>query len=836
MPREIENHEQIIDAFRSIEIVSELVEQLPNGEFKNELEMDIILFGRAYGNNKVGPYVRLLEFAPEEVIIHEKTWESTLFYILVKGRLEASITEESGQRKKVGEVPEGNSFGEMAVLAGTQRNASVGVASGIEPALVLEFTRPALRLLRKLPTFGKTLDRNYRSYGLALTLNEFKNQEPQSFSDDLLRKLGDAARFAIYEKDHVLFHKGDPINRIIFIRSGWLQRASGADYNPKIADLLVSLDESMGLDFLGAGSCLGLEALENTAEWKYTAAARGRAEVVEIAVSRVREEKDLREAVLSLLKKASTAHTADAADEPAPPADKRLLSAAGKEIETGVVDSVNLLVMDMAKCIRCGNCSLACHKVHGHSRLLRRGIHIERPYKPNSITTQSVLMPQVCLHCRDPECLTGCPTGAIARMPSGEIDIQPQICIGCGDCATQCPYDAITMIPRPDKAAKAAEAGKAAGGKGSAVEKLRAFFSLGQTPLPPPVTQTENLLAVKCNLCQNTGLNPPGAKRAAYSCEENCPTGALVRVNPREYFSEVKNTIGLIYRDKTHAIGKNIHKFDLAATVWHVCGTLLALVGGGAALWATYTYTQSAPLYAGAWLTMRWVTGLTGLAGIAWVMAYPYRKQIYRRRAGALRYWMLSHIYIGILAALLILVHGGTRSGGLLTSFLMISFDLVIASGLLGVACYLIVPRLMTRIEGEPLLLEDLQARREELRAQLVRLSEQTDNEELRHLIRHKVRRRFLGLGYLFRQYFRLEDLKTMLAKAREEFHAEAESMSRLDELRLMDAVQSAATLRRIDALCYLHQSLKLWLAPHVLFSSIMLVLLAVHIIQVILF
>lgn len=828
MPREIENHEQVIDAFRSIEIVSELVEQLPNGEFRNELDMDIILFGRSYGNNKVGPYVRLLEFASEEIIIREKTWESTLFYILVKGKLEALVTEEDGHQKKVGEVPEGNSFGEMAVLSGTRRNATVRVAAGDQTALVLEFTRPALRLLRKLPTFGKTLDRNYRSYGLALTLNEFKDHEPDDFSDDLIRRLGDSARFAIYEKDHVIFRKGDPINRIFFVRNGWVQRASGAEYNPKVADLLVSLDEAIALDFLGAGSCLGLETFENITEWKYTAAARGRVELVEIAVSRLREERDLREAIVSLLRSKDTGTLA----EPEP-ADKRALSAAGKEIETGVVDSINLLVMDMAKCIRCGNCSLACHKVHGHSRLVRRGIHIERPYKPEAQATQSVLMPSVCLHCQDPECLTGCPTGAIARFPNGEIDIQPSICIGCGDCATQCPYDAITMIPRPDKKTKVEKNG---GAKPRRWDKLLSFFSISQTALPPPVTQTENLLAVKCNLCQNTGLNPPGAKRAAYSCEENCPTGALVRVNPREYFSEIKNTIGLIYRDKTHAIGKNIHKFDLGATLWHVFGSLLAVGGGGAALWATNTYSQDIPFASGAWLTMRWVTGLTGLAGIVWVMAYPYRKQIYRRRAGALRYWMLSHIYIGVLAAFLILIHGGTRSGGLLTSLLMISFDLVIASGLFGVLCYLVVPRLMTRIEGEPLLLEDLQARREELRGQLARLSEQTDNDSLRHLIREKVRRRFLGAGYLLRQFFYREDLKTMLAHAREEFHADAASMSRLDELRLMDAVQNAATQRRIDALCYLHQLLKAWLAPHVLFSSIMLVLLVVHIIQVILF
>jgi Fe-S-cluster-containing dehydrogenase component len=52
------------------------------------------------------------------------------------------------------------------------------------------------------------------------------------------------------------------------------------------------------------------------------------------------------------------------------------------------------------------------------------------------------------LHCHDPECLTGCPTGAIARFKAGQIDIDPKTCIGCADCATQCPYNAISMVPR----------------------------------------------------------------------------------------------------------------------------------------------------------------------------------------------------------------------------------------------------------------------------------------------------------------------------------------------------------------------------------------------------
>jgi len=678
-------------------------------------------------------------------------------------------------------------------------------------------------LLRKLAKFGKALDRNYRNYGLTLTLNEIKDFTHLDLDRDLVKRLNDAARFAVYEKDHVLFREGDPINRVVFVRNGWIQRVSGVEFNPKAADLLIETDESVGLDFLGAGTCLGIEAVEKPGDWGYTATVRGRTEVIEVAISRLREDTALSSAVMPFLKT-----SADARPEiPLHPVDARVLTAASREIETGVVDGVNLLVMDMAKCIRCGNCSLACHKVHGHTRLVRRGIHIERPVKPHATNLQSVLMPEACMHCQDPECLTGCPTGAIARYPDGEIDINAKTCIGCGDCATQCPYNAISMIARPDP--------KNSNGKG-VLKQVFSGFSLGQPKLPEPVTQTENLLAVKCNLCKDTGLNPKGAKTAAYSCEENCPTGALVRVNPREYFDEVNQTIGLIQRSKTHAIGVNIHKFDLWATVWHVFGILIVLAGGGAAIWATQKFTQDIALSPGTWLTMRWLTGLTGLASIVWVMAYPMRKQIYRRRVGALRYWMLSHMYLGVLAGVLLLVHGGTSSGGLLTTFLMISFDLVIATGIVGAACYVIVPRFMTRIEREPLLLEDLEARREELRAELVRATDATTNPGLNSLIQRKVRRRFLGLGYLFRQYLRTEDLQSMLAEAREEFRDAAAGMSRVDDTRLMEAVENAATLRRVDALVLLHKLLKIWVAPHVLFTSIMLILMLIHIAQVVYF
>src|SRR5262249_38832956 len=127
------------------------------------------------------------------------------------------------------------------------------------------------------------------------------------------------------------------------------------------------------------------------------------------------------------------------------------LAAQQRLIETGLVDATNLLVMDMDLCVRCGNCSLACHKIHGQPRLTRHGIHVTRLERASVSAVQSVLSPAVCMHCQDPECLTGCPTGAIGRFGAGQIDIDTRTCIGCGDCATQCPYNAISMISRKGK-------------------------------------------------------------------------------------------------------------------------------------------------------------------------------------------------------------------------------------------------------------------------------------------------------------------------------------------------------------------------------------------------
>lgn len=829
MPREITHHDLIIEAIGRSGLISELVEKHED-HFDYELDLEVMVYGRYYTGKKVGPYARLLVYDAGEEVIHEGDWQGNTFYILVDGDLDVFVNDDHGVSNHVGKIDQQTSFGEMAVLAGQPRNATVMVPPGCE-AKVLELQRPALRLLRKLKTFGQRLEQNYREHGLERTLLEIESATPHGFNPELLKRLKQAARFTIYAKDHMLFREGDPIDRLIFINNGWVRRVRGLasnlplvrglSSNPMLADMVLKVDEEVGLDFLGAGNWLGLESLTRKEQgWSYTATIMGRTEAFEIAMSDVRASPTLFKLISEQFP-----HFSEADDQPPqPPADRRTVIAAAKEISTGIIDGTNLLVMDMDLCVRCGNCSMACHKVHGQSRLLRHGIHIARPVKPKSRSIQHVLMPSVCLHCQDPECLTGCPTGAIARFAEGQIDIDPKTCIGCADCATQCPYNAISMVPRK----------KAAPSPLGLLGTLKSWLSLASPTEPPAATATDDLLAIKCNLCENTPLNPNGAKKPAYSCEENCPTGALVRVNPREYFSEAKNAIGIVFKDRTHAIGRNIHKRDVPARVFHIIGVLMILTIASAVLAAARRYGLNGHLN-GTWLTLRWITGLLGLGSIGAVLTYSARKQVYTRRVGPLRYWKLAHVYLGLLAGIVLLIHGGRDSGGLLTSSLMVSFDVTIVAGLFGIACYLIVPRIMTSIEGDPLLIEDLRARRQELRETLALID--TSDDQLRHLIKEKMRKRFFSLRYLLRQYLRREQLTKMLAEAREEFQDDAEALSDPKARRsLIEAVEATATLRRVDSLIYLHQLLKLWLAPHVVSASIMLALMLVHITQVVLF
>jgi Fe-S-cluster-containing dehydrogenase component/CRP-like cAMP-binding protein len=821
MPQAITDQDTLVAAVKNLELTSELFEEQA-GKLKYGTDLEVIVRGRDYaGGKKVGPYVRLLTYDGGEAIMRQGDWGGNTFYIAVDGVLDVLITGPSGEQRKISQLHPGACFGEMSVLAGVERNATIAVPDDGK-ATVLEITRPALRLLRKLPKFGHTLDNTYRTHGFGRVLADLSHVLDGQISEESVARLREISKFVVYGKHHVLCEEGKPVDRIILIKSGWVRRVRGIPFDAGDTGITLGVGESIGVDFLGAGNCLGLEVGKEGGNWQYNASVMARTEVLEVPIQQLSSDINLANIITAFSDFSTADDKPPATIEEVP--DLRVMASAEEEISTGIVDGANLLVMDMDLCVRCGNCSLACHKVHGQSRLLRRGIQITRPAKIGG-RTQKVLSPQVCMHCKDPECMTGCPTGSIFRDKEGHVDIDATTCIGCFDCSTQCPYDAISMVPRIPEVSPPP----------SLLRRLRNSFSLATPSVSLAPAQGDDMVAIKCNLCEDTPLNPPGARRKAYSCEENCPTGALVRVDPLEYFSEIEGTLGIVFRDESHAIGRNIHKSDPLARLWHIGGVVATIALALLAVWGLSRHGYHGHIR-GTWLTMRWVTGLVGLAGVVAVMTYPIRKQVYRRRAGALRYWLLAHIYFGAAATIILFLHAGTHTGGLLTTLLYLAFFVVILSGLAGVVSYLVSPRLLTRIEGEPLLIEDLIARRDELRGSFEEIQNKSEGA-LREEIEQRVRPEFLGMSFLFRQFTKRQELKRELADARGRFRERTARLTTdAERSLLLESVETAATLRRVDALIVLHKTLRIWIAPHVISTSLMLALLVVHIIQATLF
>lgn len=820
MPQEITKRSAVLDAIKGVGAIKDITAQ-HDGHYEHEIDLEVIVYGRNYNGKKVGPYVRLLVYSNGEEVMREGEWGGNTFYVVIDGKADVFI-DNAGAQLKVAEVSPGDIVGEMSILAGVPRSATVK-APAAGNVTILEMQRPALRLLRKLPHFGQSLDRSYRHHGRNQMLQILASA--QNLPAETIKAIEQISVFRVYAKGHVLFRTGEPISRVYVLKTGWVRMSPGQKTSLLGAMPGVGGNGGGGWDttspdtYFGPSHALGLEGVHHDGRWQSTGVLLGRTEVLEVSVAELRKNPQLLQLLGGVLSQIAIDPARAHQGPPVPVAE-----AQRELIATGLVDGTNLLLMDMELCVRCGNCSLACHRQHGNSRLLRRGISLTRPEKQKkNAHTQFLLNPSVCMHCMDPECMTGCPTGAIGRFPGGYVDINPATCIGCGDCATQCPYDAISLIPRRSK-------GQPDPGK------LTQWFSINQPPPPPSVEETDDLVAVKCNLCSNTPMNPTGShKPRAYSCEENCPTGALLRVNPREYFAEIANIEGIVFKDETHVVSKHTTHRDPKKKVIHALGILLTLLLAGvsvAALWRSGD--RHVPLV-GSWLDFYWATGITGLLAITWVMMYPIRRQIFRRRVVPLRYWMLTHAYAGVIAGTLLLLHAGSRGGGWLTTALMISFDLVILTGLWGIATYYVAPRLLTRIEEQPLLVDDLLSRRQELTNEIA-TTVAVSSPQMREAVERRVLPRFLSFGYLMRQYTSRETLVAMSASARKEFDQAAHGLPPNEQATFLDSVEKAATIRRIDALIYLHRSLKMWLGPHVLTTSLMLALMIVHIVQVVYF
>jgi Fe-S-cluster-containing hydrogenase component 2 len=123
--------------------------------------------------------------------------------------------------------------------------------------------------------------------------------------------------------------------------------------------------------------------------------------------------------------------------------------------------------------------------------------------------------------------MSDCPVDAITRAPTGEVFINQQTCIGCSNCANNCPYGVINMVD------------PTSGHKDPQNWLTWLLDSVG-LPTPAPKPHDHNaphaMKAVKCDLCKDFGGSP--------SCVAACPTGAAIRVAPETYMTWLREGRG----------------------------------------------------------------------------------------------------------------------------------------------------------------------------------------------------------------------------------------------------------------------------------------------------
>lgn len=85
---------------------------------------------------------------------------------------------------------------------------------------------------------------------------------------------------------------------------------------------------------------------------------------------------------------------------------------------------------------------MACALTHenGNVSLAKARLSISWEISDNKVNMT------ICRHCEKPKCIEDCPVGAITRNQDGLVIIDEDKCIACGNCARNCPFNAVIYI------------------------------------------------------------------------------------------------------------------------------------------------------------------------------------------------------------------------------------------------------------------------------------------------------------------------------------------------------------------------------------------------------
>ncbi len=395
----------------------------------------------------------------------------------------------------------GEMFGEIAAVSRSPRTATIYAETNSE---LLEIRWQGLRDIRRRDNqFREKVDALYRARSLEAQFRDaplFKDTDAES-----LQEVTASAEFASYgefdwhssykalagkeaserlEDEPIIVSENQVADGLVLVRSGFARVSERVDHGHRT------------VSYLGPGDIFGLSEIvhnwQNGASvtYQHTLRATGSVDVLRVPAHVVEAH------VLPSLSESQMPQplTVRGDTRSAWQNDNGKLKIESGMLEFLVdnrfINGTATMVIDIDRCTRCDECVRACAATHDNNpRFVRHGAQYGR-----------FMIANACMHCVDPLCMIGCPTGAIHRnVEAGQVMINDETCIGCGTCADSCPYHNIRLVDIRDDSG--------------------ALIVDSETNIPLEK-------ATKCDLCADQLGGP--------SCQRACPNDAMARINIRD--------------------------------------------------------------------------------------------------------------------------------------------------------------------------------------------------------------------------------------------------------------------------------------------------------------
>jgi CRP-like cAMP-binding protein/thioredoxin reductase/Fe-S-cluster-containing hydrogenase component 2 len=399
------------------------------------------------------------------------------FFCIISGTVEIEI--DNNNLDKVVSLSKGQFFGEMSLLSGRRRSATI--RAGADCTLVETPRRLMNKMIHSVAAVKRVIDE-------AFIVRTLQTRFATTSRIEDLEKVAASAQLTQYKAGEEIFREGDEADSLHVIRSG----------SVTISRMIGGTETT--LSYLPAGNYVGEMGLLGKSHRYATVRAAVATETIQLSAENFQflldQDPKLKSEISSEYKRRLSKNMS--------------MQYLGRGniisflVSQGVGEATDVLLIDESLCIRCDNCEKACAETHGGTSRL------DRQAGPSFA---SIHVPTSCRHCEHPHCMKDCPPDAIRRAPDGEVFVADN-CIGCGNCQRNCPYGVIQMAVTPPK-------------KPGLVSWL--LFGLGSGPGQAP----ENKLlkdpdaikkAVKCDMCKDL--------KGGAACVRACPTGAALRIKP----------------------------------------------------------------------------------------------------------------------------------------------------------------------------------------------------------------------------------------------------------------------------------------------------------------